>query len=146
MIVTRSCMGSALEKFPSCDHPDLAQARFHLESAYELADRYYKTWHSIIWINSKVGRKKSVRHELNSIAYDIYTELIMSAVYINKYTISHDIPDSVIESLNLAYRSIHQHHGEELNSRQLELTMQPVVNLPLKIKQVEYVLLKNHEQ
>lgn len=142
MNVTGACMGSALEDFPTCNHPDLIQARFHLESAIELADKYHKTWHSIIWIKSKAGRKKSVRHKLNAIAYDVYTELIMTAIYINKYTIGHDIPSSVIESLNMAYQSIHQHHGEEIDSKQLTLTMQPVLKLPFRIKQTEYAFVE----
>jgi type III secretory pathway component EscV len=139
-------MGSALQNLPVCNHPDIIQAKFHLESAIHLAEKYGKTWNSIIWIRSKVSRKKSVKHELNAIAYDVHTELIMAAISINKYMVDCEIPGSVIDSLNEAYRSLYKEHEKEVDARQLSLVMQPIINLPLSIKSVEKVLVISHSE
>lgn len=144
MMITWACMGSALSDLPTHNHPDLIEARFHLESAIELADKYCKHWNSIVWIKSKVGRKKTVKFELNAIAYDTYSELILAAINVNKYMVHSEVSASVIDSLNRAYHSIHKEHGKEVNARQLALILEPAINFPLVIKSVEKVLVMSH--
>jgi hypothetical protein len=111
---------------PHNDNEYINSAIKALEKAVILADKYYKLKWSIIWIESKIAKKKSLSAELNLIAYDCYTFYIEAfrqlKMQIN--TESEPKPQWLKEAticMNLVHYSFQEEHMHEIHFKQLKL-------------------------
>ncbi len=129
MNATYCCLSVALNHIPG-NHFLLEAAKSELAIAVNCAERYEKTWHSIIWIRSNTRTKIRIRHELNYFAFEFYTHFLKAVDYLNQYANfmnEQGVPVAnwwweMACSLNTASRAIHRENKQEIFSRQQYLS------------------------
>jgi hypothetical protein len=120
-------MEVALKKIDG-NHPLIISAKAHLELAVSSAKQYHKKQWSIYWKTAKTSVKKSLQQELQTLAFDTYTELLKATDCLNSYAEEmqnyQPVPhwwDEMLISLTLAYDSLISEHEQEISSKQLNL-------------------------
>jgi hypothetical protein len=123
-------MQYALEKLKLHEDSDyIVGAVQALEKAVDRAEKYHKLKWSIVWFESKTAKKRSVKAELNILAYDSYTYYVEASCFLRKQT---DINkeqaitpptwwiDAMV-SINLAHYAWREEHINEIGTKQLKL-------------------------
>ncbi len=130
-------MSCALDKLLSLNIEDqfLGLSKHHLSEAVKLMDKYYRTWHSIIWVRSDNQTKKRTSEKLNILAFDAYQHFFIAIENLNNYI------DSQVEkekngefvapplrawsemnlSLSVAHDCFQREHKDQILSKQLTL-------------------------
>lgn len=128
MCITHCLLHCASDSIPAV-HPLLACAKFHLLTASRLSKQHEKTWHSIIWIESKASVKRRVSEQLNHLAFDCYSHFLEATEYLNKYAELMNqigIPKPwwwtpLYSELVTIDETFHKEHEREIYWRQLSL-------------------------
>lgn len=107
---------------------NLVSAKENFLEAAKLAKRYNQTWHSIHWATSRAGVKRTVREELNHIAFDCYSYFLLGIEGLNSYADLMDaekspVPnwwESILSQVEDVYQHFHKNHKKEINQRQMQ--------------------------
>jgi hypothetical protein len=124
-----SCALSSLANLKGIPLIDVASQ--HLGLAVTYAKRYHEKQWSIYWKTAKTSVKKSLQQELQTLAFDTYTEFLKATDCLNSYVEEvqtyQPIPpvppwwDKMMVSLTVAYDSLMEEHKHEIFSKQLSL-------------------------
>jgi hypothetical protein len=99
-----------------------------LKTAIEIAEKYHSLQWSIIWIESKTAKKRSLKAELNILAYNCYSYFSDACNLINQQATNesmHSVPplwwNEMVIELTLVDSSFQREHSHEIYKKQLAL-------------------------
>jgi hypothetical protein len=127
ILYTMQCAHSKLKLHQDSEY--VIAAVEALEPAIDKAEKYYQLKWSIVWFESKTAKKRSVKAELNILAYDSYTYYAKASRFLKKQRdINKEqgiIPPTwwidAMVSINLAHYAFQEEHINEIGTKQLKL-------------------------